>query len=140
MQVLIYTMWPVTFWRCPASQVERLRKRFPEITFVHAQNEAEGYAGIVDTDVAFSSMFGAEMLSKANKLRWVHSTAAAVGTLPLMELAARKILITNSKGIQAVPMAEHVMAGLLVLARRFDLLLAAQRDRRWIQNDISIEA
>ena len=34
-------------------------------------------------------------------------------------------------------MAEHVMGGLLVLSRRFDRTLDAQRERRWIQNELS---
>jgi phosphoglycerate dehydrogenase-like enzyme len=51
-------------------------------------------------------------------------------------LAARAITVTNSRGVQAITMAEHVMGGLLVLARRFDLTLSAQRERRWIQNEL----
>ena len=74
------------------------------------------------------------------RLRWVHSTAAAVGILPLKELAARGILVSNSRGIQAVPIAEHVIGGLLVLARRFNLMLDAQRERRWIQNELTRDA
>jgi phosphoglycerate dehydrogenase-like enzyme len=70
----------------------------------------------------------------------VHSTAAAVGILPLKELAARGILVSNSRGIQAVPIAEHVIGGLLVLARRFNLMLDAQRERRWIQNELTRDA
>jgi phosphoglycerate dehydrogenase-like enzyme len=77
------------------------------------------------------------MVEAAPRLRWVHSTAAAVGILPLKELAARKIAVTNSRGIQAPAMAEFVIGGLLVLARRFHLMLAAQRERRWIQNQMT---
>jgi phosphoglycerate dehydrogenase-like enzyme len=47
------------------------------------------------------------------------------------------VTVTNSRGVQAIPMAEHVMGGLLVLSRRFDRTLEAQRERRWIQNDLS---
>src|SRR5207237_5341642 len=66
--------------------------------------------------------------------RWVHSSASAVeGLLPLADLTRHKITVTNSRGIQAIPMAEQAMAGLLALARRMDLTLAAQRDKRWIQ-------
>jgi len=78
------------------------------------------------------------MVNTAPRLRWVHSSAAAVeGLLPLNALAARDIAITNSRGVQAIPMAEHVMGGLLVLARKYDLTLAAQREHRWIQNELS---
>src|SRR5207237_3131269 len=42
-----------------------------------------------------------------------------------------------SRGVQAPAMAEFVIGGLLVLARRFHLMLSAQRDRRWIQNELT---
>lgn len=139
MKVVIHTVWPVKFWECPSAQVTRLRERFPEVTFVHALNEAEGIREIEAAEAAFSSSLTSAMLRNAPRLRWVQSTAAAVGMLPLTELAARGVVVTNSRAIQAVPIAEYVMGGLLVLARRFDLTLAAQRERRWIQNGLDIE-
>src|SRR6516165_2862080 len=140
MNVLIFTVWPVEFWRVPKSQIERLQKRFPEVTFTHAVNDAEALSAIGSADVALASRLSPAMVEHAPRLRWVHSTAAAVGILPLKELLARGILVTNSRGIQSVPIAEHVMGGLLVLARRFNLMLDAQRDHRWIQNELTRDA
>jgi phosphoglycerate dehydrogenase-like enzyme len=140
MNVLVFTVWPVSFWRVPASQVARLREQFPQVTFTHALTDAEALAAIETADVALASRLSPAMVERAARLRWVHSTAAAVGILPLPELSARNIAVTNSRGIQAATMAEHVMGGLLVLSRRFNLMLDAQRDRRWIQNDLATEA
>ena len=67
----------------------------------------------------------------------IHSTAASVDILPLKELAARRIAVSNSRGIQAVPIAEHVIGGLLVLSRRFNVMMEAQRERRWVQNELT---
>ncbi|HYR82464.1 MAG TPA: D-2-hydroxyacid dehydrogenase [Terriglobia bacterium] len=137
MNVLVYTVWPVRFWNVPEAQVRRLRERFPNVKFRHALNEEEALAGIEDADVALASRLTPAMVGRAARLRWVHSTAAAVGILPLQDLAPRKILVTNSRGIQAAAMAEYVLGGLLVLSRRFNLTLAAQRERRWIQNELT---
>src|ERR1700757_4991676 len=137
MNVLIFTVWPVEFWKVPKSQAERLRQRFPQATFTHAHTDAEALTAIEAADVALASRLSPKMVEHAPRLRWVHSTAAAVGILPLKELAARKIMVTNSRGIQAPAMAEFVIGGLLVLARRFHLMLAAQRERRWIQNEMT---
>jgi len=46
-------------------------------------------------------------------------------------------VVTSSRGIQAAPMAEFVIGGLLVLSRRFHLMLAAQRERRWVQDELT---
>ena len=137
MNVLIFTVWPVEFWRVPAAQVERLRERFPHITFNHALTDVDAFAAIHSADVALASRLSAEIVHNAPRLQWVHSTAAAVGILPLKELAARNIAVTNSRGIQAATIAEFVIGGLLVISRRFHLMLAAQRERRWIQNDLT---
>ena len=141
MNVMIFTVWPVAFWQTPKSQIDRLRKRFPEISFRHALTDDEASLAIETTDVALASRLSVAMVERAPRLRWVHSTAAAVANLlPLDEFAARGIIVTNSRGIQAVPIAEHVMGGLLVLARRFNVMFDAQRDRRWIQNELTHDA
>src|SRR5438477_3038869 len=140
MNVLVFTVWPVAFWQTPASQVARLRERFSEIKFMHALTDADALAAIETADAALASRLSPAMVQQAPRLRWVHSTAAAVGILPLAVLAARGISVTNSRGIQAVTIAEHVMGGLLVLSRRFNLMFDAQRDRRWIQNELTRDA
>jgi phosphoglycerate dehydrogenase-like enzyme len=135
--VLIFTVWPVAFWQVPALQVIRLRERFPEITFTHALTDADAAVAIETADIALASRLSPAMVERASRLRWVHSTASAVGILPLSELGARGIVVTNSRGIQAAAMAEHVMGGLLLLSRRFNMMLNAQRERRWVQNDLA---
>ena len=135
--VLIFTVWPVAFWQVPGSQITRLRERFPEIAFTHAVSDADAATAIETADIALASRLSPAMVEKASRLRWVHSTAAAVGILPLRELGDRGILVTNSRGIQAAAMAEHVIGGLLLLSRRFNLMLEAQHERRWIQNELA---
>jgi D-2-hydroxyacid dehydrogenase (NADP+) len=138
MNLLIFIQWPVDAWSIPAAKVTQLRERFPELTVVHTLDRDATLRAIPDADVCFAAFLTPEMVRAAPRLRWVHSPAAAVeGLLPLDELAARGVAVTNSRGVQAVPIAEHVMGGLLVLGRRFDRTLHAQRDHQWIQNDLS---
>src|SRR5256714_7375021 len=137
MSVLSLRVGRVEFGKVPKSQVDRLRERFPQVPFTLALTAAEALGGIESADVALASRLSASMVEHAPRLRWVHSTAAAVGILPLKELAGRSIAVTNSRGIQAAAMAEFVIGGLLVLSRRFHLMLAAQRERRWIQNELT---
>jgi phosphoglycerate dehydrogenase-like enzyme len=67
----------------------------------------------------------------APRLRWVHSAAAGVGGLLFPELVASDLLLTNSAGVMAVPIAEHVVGGVLYFLRSFDLAVALQREGRW---------
>lgn len=137
MKVLVYIEWPVKAWCIPETHVARLRERFPDVEFVHVHDLDSARAAIPAVDIGFTPFLTPEMAASSPKLKWVHSSAAAVeGLLPLGELAVQNVVVTNSRGVQAVPMAEHVMGGLLLLARKFDRLLEAQREKRWIQNDL----
>lgn len=137
MRVLIHISWPVNAWCIPDTHVARLREQFPDIEFIQPPTLDDAKTVINDIDVAFTPFLTKDLVAAAAKLEWVHSSAAAVeGLLPLGDLAARGIAVTNSRGVQAIPIAEHVMGGLLVLARKYDRLLEAQREHRWIQNDL----
>src|SRR4051812_45175959 len=138
MKILIYISWPVKAWCIPESQVGALRAWFPDVEFLFATNIEEARELVRDADAAFTPFLTPEMVASAPRLKWVHSSAAAVeGLLPLAALEQRGIAITNSRGVQAVAMAEHAMGGLLVLSRKFNRLLEAQREHRWIQNDLT---
>ena len=135
MKVLLFVSWQVKAWTLPESAVQSLRERFPDIEFVHAHTADDALAGIRDADAALTSRLTPDMVAAANRLRWVHSSAVNVnGILPVTDLAARGITITNSRGIQGIPIAETVMGGLLMLGRRLDRAREAQRKREWIQN------
>jgi D-2-hydroxyacid dehydrogenase (NADP+) len=140
MKVLIFIQWPVKAWSIPDGHAAALAAAFPDVEFVRVHTLEDAGKAIVDVDVCFTPLLKAEMIAPAAKLRWVHSPAAAVeGLLPLAELAAAGVTVTNSKGVQAIPIAEHVMGGILLLSRRYDRTMAAQRDRKWIQNDLPDE-
>jgi phosphoglycerate dehydrogenase-like enzyme len=140
MKVLTYIAWPVKAWRIPDRHVRLLRERFPHVEFVHVVTAQDALQSIDGVDVSFSAFLTPQMVARARRLQWVHSSAAAVdGLLPVEDLARRQIVVSNSRGIQAVPMAEQVMGGLLVLARRLNATLAAQREKRWIQDELCEE-
>jgi phosphoglycerate dehydrogenase-like enzyme len=140
MKVLIFIQWPVKAWSIPDEHAATIAANFPDVEFARTYTLEETAKAIVDVDACFTPLLKAEMISTAPKLRWVHSPAAAVeGLLPLAELAAAGVTVTNSKGVQAIPIAEHVMGGILLLTRRYDRTMAAQREHKWIQNELPDE-
>jgi phosphoglycerate dehydrogenase-like enzyme len=135
MNVLISIQQPVLAWQIPPEGVERLRRSFPDITFVHATDDETRARGLADCDVAYTWIMSAAELAAAPRLRWVHTSAVAVETLCLPELFARDIIISNSRGVQSTPIAEHVLAVLLALAKQIPFAIDNQRQRKWAQND-----
>jgi D-2-hydroxyacid dehydrogenase (NADP+) len=133
--VLISIQQPVAAWQIPPDAVDTLRRRFPDVTFVHATDDAARARGLAACEVAFTWILSASELAAAPALRWLHSSAVAVETLALTELFARGVIVSNSRGVQARSIAEHVMAVLLGLAKRVPHVIENQRVHRWAQND-----
>lgn len=137
MKVLVSIQQPVSQWQIPPEGVAALRARFPHLHFIHATTADERAAGLRACDAAYTWILSAEELAAAPRLRWVHTSAVAVETLCLPELFARGVLVSNTRGVQAVPIAEHVMAVLLGLAKRLPLVLDRQRQAQWAQHEFA---
>ena len=135
MRVLISIQQPVRAWQIPAAGVERLRQQFPDVTFDHATDDEARARGLRECEVAYTWIMSRAEVAEATRLRWVHTSAVAVETLALSELFARNVIVSNSRGVQAQPIAEHVFAVLLALAKQLPHVLDCQREHRWAQND-----
>ena len=136
MTVLVSIQQPVKAWQIPADGVERLRQRFPEMTFIHATDDQARARGLADCDIAYTWILSPAEVAAARRLQWVHTSAVAVETLALPELFARDIIVSNSRGVQATPIAEHVFAVVLALAKQLPFILEHQREHRWAQNEV----
>ncbi len=135
MKILISIQQPVMQWQIPAEGVETLRKRFPHVQFIHATSPEERAAAWPLCDAAYTWILKDHELAQAPKLRWVHTSAVAVETLCLPELFARDVAVSNTRGVQAVPIAEHVIAVTLALAKQLPFVIENQQQARWAQNE-----
>ncbi len=138
--VLIAIHHRVVAWTIPATHVDELRRRFPHVSFLHSSDRDSDLELAPGVDVAFALGLSKGAAASATRLRWVHCSAHAVGQFPLADLASRGITVTNSRGIQSTPIAEHVMAGLLALARRLPQTLRRQEQRVWLPNELAGQA
>ena len=125
MNVLVAIHHRVDAWTISPAHVDELRTRFPHVTFLHSITRDSDIELAASADVAFALALSKEAVARARELRWLHCSGHAVGHFPLEELAARGVIVTNSRGIQAVPIAEHVMACLLALARKLPISSSA---------------
>ena len=131
-------------WAIPAAGAERLRAAAPagwEAVVLDAPTTSDGDGGAPPSAAALAAIVDAEVYAgfgisqplfrAARGLRWVHTAAAGVGGLLFPEMVRSDVLITNSAGVHAIPMAEHVLGGILVLLRGLDLAGEHQRAGRW---------
>jgi phosphoglycerate dehydrogenase-like enzyme len=65
---------------------------------------------------------------------WLHSFSAGVDTVLTPEVIASDIMVTNSSGIHATPIAEHIMGICLMFTREFHRALRNQMQHVWAKD------
>ena len=77
----------------------------------------------------------AEVVNGLPRLHWVHATSAGAGEqvrkAGLSPEALKRVVITTSSGVHAVPLAEFAILGLLAMAKELPRLIEDQRARAW---------
>ena len=77
----------------------------------------------------------AEAVTGLARLRWVHATSAGAGEqvrkAGLPAEALKRVTVTTSSGVHAVPLAEFSILGLLAMAKELPRLVEDQRARAW---------
>lgn len=131
-------------WAITPDAESRLRAAVPagwQLHLVDAPTSADGDGGkspsaevvkaIAGAEVYFGFGLSRPLFQASKQLKWVHSAAAGVGSMLFPEMLATEIVITNSAGIHAVPIAEQSLAGILALLRGVDIARELQRNRLW---------
>jgi phosphoglycerate dehydrogenase-like enzyme len=91
----------------------------------------EALGGMAEAEVYFGFGIPRPLFLAAPKLKWVHSAAAGVGNALYAEMMASPVVLTNSAGIHAHPIAEYVIGGVLHFIRGIDVVVAQQRAGVW---------
>lgn len=72
-----------------------------------------------------------DLLLNSRDLRWVQIHSAGADRQIYLDLMARGVAISGSSGVNAPIVMQNAIAGILMLARKFPLMLQAQAERRW---------
>ena len=123
-------------WTLPRSFIDRLRREFPQHTFVDAWDEETLRRHLPDVDVAFSAAIDRSAFRSLPRLRWVQSPAVGVGGMLGPELVASPVVLTSARGVRARAIAEHVLGVTIALARQLPLVLRRQAAHEWALNEI----
>lgn len=131
-------------WSLTPEGAERLRAATPlgwKLHIVESPTSSDGDGpprpsdevmdAIRDAEVYFGFGIPRDLFVEAKKLKWVHSAAAGVGSALHDEMRTSNVLLTNSAGIHAIPIAEYAVAGILHFLRGFDVAIDQQRQAKW---------
>lgn len=116
----------------PGSVLMRARDISSRISVVTAQEFRARPAWLNDADVLFTQRMDPEQVAAAPRLRWVQTYGAGVEWLLTPNLQRREDLrVTNTRGIHAQPIAEHVLGLVLMFARQLHRAVRQQSARSW---------
>ena len=136
MKVLVAVYSPVRAWNIPPAYVERLRQQFPHHEFLYAPTEEQVIPLIEDAEIAFVGELAHDQLQACRRLRWIHSPAAGVGGMLFPAMLESVVTITNSRGMSAQVISEHVLALTLALFRKIHVAVRCQVRRHWGQDEM----
>jgi phosphoglycerate dehydrogenase-like enzyme len=109
----------------------RLAETVPEARVVIAEDAATAAREIVDAEAAFGWL-GADLLGKAQKLRWLQAPQAAPAAgYYYPELIAHPLAVTNFREIFNDHISAHILAFVLAFARGLHVFIPQQLRREW---------
>jgi phosphoglycerate dehydrogenase-like enzyme len=139
-------------WRVPKKMVvvggvirdaerDKVAKLLPGTAIVYVPDTAAAVREVKDADIIVgqSAHPGAcepEILNAGKQLRWIMAYAAGVERcVSVPSVRARKLLITNLRGMGSAAIGEHAIALALAMAHGLDTFVNNQAKERWSRED-----
>lgn len=110
--------------------LDALQTALPHAEVVVAQDDELAEA-IPGAQLVVGGRISDEALARADALAWQHVTWAGVEGILTEGLVDRGIVLTNSRGVSAANIAEHVLAMMLALGRAIPFFVRQQEKREW---------
>lgn len=112
---------------------DALKKNYPgnTFTFFNNMNEAKEYLNEAEILVTYGEDLHADLIEKAEKLKWIMVMSAGMEKMPFKEIGEKGIYVTNARGIHKTPMAEYAISMLLQVLRETKTLINNQEEHIW---------
>jgi len=136
MKILLVIHHRLQLWNIPPSFLDRLHHDFSQLEIVNRTTYDDIETQIRDAEILFTLSLRADQFRHAQKLRWIHSPAAAVHQLLFPEIVNSEVIITNATTVHGPVVAEHVIAQLFALAKRFPQAVRLQQKHVWGQEQM----
>jgi phosphoglycerate dehydrogenase-like enzyme len=120
--------------------LELLRREAPDVelavgTDVDSLRRDAASADAVLIAPRYSSILTA-LWRELGNVRWIHTLAAGVESLPFDLLRRSDVVVTNSRGLYADALGEFAIAAMLWFAKDLRRLIRNQDERRWEPYDV----
>ncbi len=114
----------------PPAEVRELQKTAPEGVTVVPVSTADLRSELATADGLIGAL-NAGLLKTAPRLKWVQTLSAGVERMPLAELRARGVTLTNARIVMGPNIADHALALLLTLTRQINRAQGGKAKQQW---------
>lgn len=120
----------------PASLAQQLQEEFPAASVRLLSDPAQRRTELADTDILFTLRLSPEEFALIKHLHWLHLPSAGATHVLFPEMIASQTIVTNSRGLHAIPIAEHVLGVMIVLARKLHEAYRLQLEGKWARREM----
>jgi D-2-hydroxyacid dehydrogenase (NADP+) len=120
----------------PPAAAQQLQTEFPTATITLVQNPERRRAELADADVLFAVRFSPEDFRVARQLKWLHLSSAGATHVLFPEMVESEVIVTNSRGLYGIPIAEHVLGMMIMLARKLHEAYRLQLEGKWPRKEM----
>jgi len=131
MKVVTFFHLKEVHWALADEDRRRLEAQHPGISIESVEDPAALGSAVADAEVFACFHFPPEHFAAAKRLRWIHSASAGVEANLFPALVTSDVVLTNSAGVHAVSIPEHVLGQMFMLARNFHEALRLQGRAEW---------
>lgn len=111
--------------------IKQLRAVSEDLTVIATTDDKVIAEHIGDIEVLAGSSRFLPDFKTAKNLKWIHAFSAGINPLMTPEIVNSDIVISNSAGIHATPISEHVIGFMLMFTRKFHISLRKQLKGEW---------
>lgn len=130
LNVLITYRWQ----RLNDTLLQRISDVSPRIKVIYPADADEDVKFLPDTDILYC-IWLPDSLSNAKRLKWIQLLSAGYNVIEGSEVEGSDIFVTTSTGIHGTPIAEFVIASMVVLSRRLLQVLAVKNSVKELWKD-----
>ncbi|WP_053217143.1 D-2-hydroxyacid dehydrogenase [Virgibacillus senegalensis] len=106
-----------------------------QFRFCNEMEEAKQYIGSADILLTYGEDLTDELIDQAASLKWIMVLSAGIDEMPFQAIKKKGIIVTNSRGIHKIPMAEYAIGMLLQVCRNTELFIDSQRSHQWARGE-----
>lgn len=115
--------------------IAKIKEMDRDIEVVAVSDSQEIARHIADADILACSPRDFPPIENAKNLTWVHSFSAGVDRILTPKVKNSDIILSNSSGIHATPIAEHIIGFMLLFTRKFFDTFRKQQQKVWARNE-----